>query len=186
MLSLIFIHKSLFLNPSPVFAHVLQTDGNIGAVLHIEPDDDPIVGQPAQLLFDMRDKTGRFQGQSCDCEVVITEAGKQIYSQTLYAQTPNPALNNPVLTFTFPQKDVYQIQVVGKPTKNHVFQPFTLSYSIRVDREVGKFVQLNNYGATAASQDWFPTHWIHLIGVGMVGLFLVFALIKQLTKPKNL
>lgn len=44
--------------PASVSAHVLITDKNnqIGSVLHITPDDDPIAGQPSALYFDIESK----------------------------------------------------------------------------------------------------------------------------------
>lgn len=47
----------VFALPQTASAHVLQTDGSIGAVLHVDPDDNPIIGEKATFFFDLKDVT---------------------------------------------------------------------------------------------------------------------------------
>lgn len=37
-------------------AHFLQKDGSISFVLHIDPDDDPVIGRLATLSFEISDE----------------------------------------------------------------------------------------------------------------------------------
>ncbi len=114
--------KNLF---SPVLAHVLETDGSIGAVMHIDPDDDPIVATPSYFFFEFKDTKGRFDLKNCNCKVSILKDKNQIYSSSL---------SNPTFTYVFPERNVYQIKVEGKAINNS-FQDFKLIYTVRVERQ---------------------------------------------------
>ena len=127
---------TLFIVPRTADAHFLATDKKIGAVLHVDPNDEPVAGQQASFFFDFKDQTNKFTSQNCDCTFLINEAGKTIYSQELFQNSNKPNLHIASATFIFPQKDVYQVQVVGKPKVANAFQPFTLSWDFRVDQEV--------------------------------------------------
>jgi hypothetical protein len=145
-----------FLNSeSPAYAHVLKVDKNIGAVLHIDPDDDPIVGQESGFFFEFKDKENKFKIENCNCIFSITENGKEIYSQNL---TSNNTL------FTFPEKNVYEVKVNGTPIADNSFQPFSLIYDVRVAREV-----TNNKPSTI-------NPILILFGsIGLIGLTFIFA-----------
>ena len=111
--------------PRPVSAHILKTDGSIGGILHIDPEDDPISRQPTNMFWDFTNHGQKFEIKDCICSVSILENGKEIEKEQLVTDT---------FTYTFPKKDVYQINVSGS-SKNSSFQPFILSYDIRVERE---------------------------------------------------
>ena len=69
---LFIVLSSLF--PSITQAHILITDEGIGAVVHINPDDDPIVDSLTSFFFEFKDQKNKFQPKLCDCRVVILEA----------------------------------------------------------------------------------------------------------------
>src|ERR1051326_4919897 len=74
----------------PVSAHFLQTDGNISAVLHLDPDDDPIVARQAYLSFEVTDASKHFSAQNCNCQLTITQGGNQLLSSVLEPAQPGP------------------------------------------------------------------------------------------------
>ena len=115
-------------------AHVLLIDGSIGAVLHIDPEDDPIAGQQSAFFFEFKDKQGKFKPEQCDCTFSILRHDSVIFSQSLFQNNTNPSLQDASIFFTFPQRDVYQVKVTGTPTTPQAFQPFTLIYDVRVSR----------------------------------------------------
>lgn len=115
----------------PVSAHSLVTDGTIGAIIHVDPDDDPVIGQPAGLHFTFQDTAERFQLASCRCSAVVKRDGKELTSQLLVQSADNSG----GLQYTFPEKGVYSVQVLGVPKTPDAFQPFSLTYDIRVERE---------------------------------------------------
>src|SRR5690349_14295700 len=106
---------SLFILVPNASAHVLKTDGSIGAVVHIDPDDDPIAVEVSTLFFEIKDTQNKFSPQNCNCRVDILEGGKVIYSDALFQQNSSNNIASPVFQYTFPQKDVYQVKVVGTP-----------------------------------------------------------------------
>src|SRR5579883_2562969 len=132
-LTSLFLFVSLFFVP-PASAHVLITDKNIGAVMHTDPDDDPISGKQTSFFFEFKDTTNKFNPADCDCTFAISEKGKQIYSQPLYQNIQKPTLTNAVVFYTFPQKDDYHVTVTGKPNTDGEFQSFTLTYDVPVNK----------------------------------------------------
>jgi hypothetical protein len=129
---IVLIFVSLFVNKT-VDAHVLKTDNAIGAILHVNPDDDPIAGEPTQFFFALKDKQNKFATDNCDCQIRITQNGKTLIQQN--AQTDPDNKQALLFTYTFPQTNVYQVTLLGKSTSTNTFQPFSLTYDIRVARE---------------------------------------------------
>ena len=123
----------LLLCAAPVSAHQLEHDGSIGAVMHIDPDDSPIVGQPANFFFDITDRDNHFTMSNCACTVTIQENGKSLYSTAL----TSASLSSTSFSYSFPQRDVYNIIFEGVPITTNGFQPFSLHYAVRVSREAG-------------------------------------------------
>ncbi len=124
----------------PVMAHALKTDGTLGAILHIDPDDSPIAGDLSTFVFEFTTTNGQFSIDQCQCQVSITQSDKEVYHQQL---------SDIAFTYVFPEKDIYQLTVTGKPQ-------FKLKWDIRVEKQ------------TAPSQNF--NYWI--IGGIMAVLFL--------------
>ncbi len=142
--------------PAGASAHVLKIDGNIGAVLHIKPDDAAVSGQPTTYTLEFDDASGHFRLSDCTCTIRIQAAGKQV-TRTLRVTSQATAQD----TYTFPQPAVYTLQVHGQPTHGNSFQPFTLNYEVRVA------------GDNATGQPIPPLLWI---GLGLtIGLVLLAA-----------
>ena len=152
------------LSPKDAAAHFLLTDGSIGAVLHMDPDDDPIAGQPAVFHYEIKDKQGKFTPQGCTCTFSISENGASIFSQDLYLNTPQNSLDVPLVTYTFPKLDVYQIILTGTPKPGADFQPFTLTYNARISRQAAT----GSAGAAAGTQPENHTAHIILISAGVI------------------
>ena len=144
---------------APASAHVLKTDGTIGAVLHINPDDDPVTGSPTSYVLYFDDTAGRFTLPACDCTVAVQEQGATIHTQAL---TVTNALDSSD-TYTFPRPGVYTLSVSGRPKTAGVFAPFTLNYLVRVQA----------VGGASGTQPFPVLLWV---GLGlMVGLILLAA-----------
>jgi len=118
----------LLATPGTANAHVLKVDGHIGAVLHINPDDNPTTGSPTDYTVSFDDDTGRFSLSKCTCSVSIIQNGKTI------AATPLTVSNNEVSEdrYTFATPAVYTMRFTGTPKTPGAFQPFTLDYEVRV------------------------------------------------------
>jgi hypothetical protein len=120
-----------FILSDSVSAHVLKTDGDIGAIMHINPDDNPLSGTPTTYSIAFKDTTNRFSLSNCGCNVSFTEDNKIIYTEPLTQIDELDSANY----FTFPKADVYTMTVTGKPKMANAFQPFILSYLIRVQSD---------------------------------------------------
>jgi hypothetical protein len=172
---------SLFIAITPAQAHILATDGSIGAVLHIDPDDDPIAGEQAGFFFDIKDKTNKFSAASCNCRVDIYEGDKIIYSDAI-VKDKNPSLNSASFFYTFPQRDVYQVKLIGAPSSPGFFQPFTISYDIRVER----MTNASSQTSLASSGNWFTKYIIYFVALGVIILiFVAYAISKTVHKQPS-
>jgi len=81
------------------FAHVLITDdsGTYGAILHIDPGDNPVAGQPATLILDTQQLAGT-------TTVVIGDVTG--HTTTLTARTTGSMAE---VHYTFPSQGVYSL-----------------------------------------------------------------------------
>jgi hypothetical protein len=114
---------------SPVQAHQLESDGTIGAVLHVEPNDSPRAGEAAKFHFDFRDTAGRFRAAACQCLAIVTAQGKEVATSTILPAGEISGSFQVVL----PESGAYTVQVIGTPVDSTSFQPFSLRYVVRAE-----------------------------------------------------
>jgi hypothetical protein len=129
--------------PKLVDAHILKIDGNIGVILHINPEDDPIAGEPSHFHLDFTDKTSQFRPEECICTVDIYQEDKKLY--TLFPSDKGSVKNKNGFSFiyTFPKKDIYRVILTGRPKRPNEFQSFSLTYDVRVGRDAGQITSAN-------------------------------------------
>jgi len=165
--------------PPLVSAHVLESSGSIGAVLHIDPEDDPIVGQQASFFFEFKDKQNKFNPANCTCTFSFLENGKKIFSQPLFQSNTDSSLTTASVFYTFTQKDVYQVKVSGRPLmEKKAFEPFTLTYAIRVSREIN-----NSANTSVSSTNWLNRNGL-LIGITVIAIIIVITIILRKRKAR--
>jgi hypothetical protein len=171
-----------FIHPvvSPVFAHVLLTDKSIGAVVHINPDDDPIAGQSSDFFFEFKDKDNRFDPRACDCKYQIKQGDKIISQGDLFSGGNDPSLENASFNVIFPEVGIYSLTLTGNPINPGQFSNFVLTDSIRVERS-----STVNSSTSTQSTNFFTDHWIHFVvfGIGLV-IFLVLLFFKSKKIPE--
>lgn len=155
----IFSTNLVFL-PQDVSAHVLLTDGSIGAVVHVDPEDDPIVGQKATFFFEFKDTENKFQLEDCVCNARILSSGVEVFSEQL---SDGESSSSPSFTYTFSQKGVYKIVVQGTPNSSSSFDSFELNYDIRVSRTDTSVKQL----------DFFTENLQYFVLIAAVPIFLI-------------
>lgn len=165
--------------PTVASAHVLKTDSSVGAVLHINPEDDPIIGQNASFFFEFKDTQNKFKPEDCECTFSIIQGNKEIHSQPLFQNNSKPSLTNAAAFYTFPEKGVYQIKVIGRPTKTNAFEPFTLTYDIRVARETDSPINQPLSGFVPFNQPWISKYIVPLTALAIVLIFTIIALARQ-------
>lgn len=166
--------------PVNVYAHVLQTNGTIGAVMHIDPNDDPTAGEQATISFIFKDTANKFTPRNCDCHVKILENGSTIYAQPLFQNTQAPSISSANVAYTFPQPDVYQIVITGTPVTKNAFQNFTLTFAVRAEQPA------------PSSQTFSPfikfltTHFGYIVAGSIIAILLVSKVIIQYRHHKSI
>jgi hypothetical protein len=142
MLTGMLIFVCLLLMPAQASAHVFINDdsGQEAVVLHIDPDDDPIAGQPSNLFFDLQNV------KPTAATLWITAAGGQQVSPAMHVSGPVVSTQ-----YTFAVQGVYQLDLqVHAGARTYNFQ-----YAERVSR-----------GAAAGSLDQAEPLWADLLLYG--------------------
>lgn len=158
----IFTFLILVLTPT-ASAHVLSRDNTIGGVIHIDPEDNPIVAKNSAIYIDIKDTNNKFFGENCICTVNVTKNNQLL--TTLSTNGDNQSLRT---DYVFSEKGIYTLTLNARSTNNS-FDPFSLDYTVRVEREekVGK-----------QSQDTaFELHTIHFISIAAVFIFFIILLV---------
>lgn len=128
-------------------AHTVKVSGDVGGTIHIEPNDNPRAGKPAETWFALTRKGGQVIPLSeCDCKL-------RIYAQPYSPGEPallEPALKPvqaeryegiPGTEITFPKPGLYELKLSGEPATNKSFQPFELKFEVTV--AAGKKVEIS-------------------------------------------
>lgn len=126
-----------FLITPPTNAHEVATQKDVGATIHIEPNDAPRAGETALTWFALTQKGGKIIPlNECNCKLYI-------YSQTGTKDKPLPQpqlkavaqeryQGIPGAEVTFPMAGAYQLQLQGSPKARGKFSPFELKFDINV------------------------------------------------------
>ena len=114
------------------FAHFPASDGSITVILHTDPDDNPIAGQPAQVYADVSDSTGKFKASNCNCDLIISQNNTVLFNHLLQATTQSNSIFSFQTPFTFPNAGTYHITISGNPKTPGAFQTFQVDYNIPV------------------------------------------------------
>ncbi len=122
---------------NPANAHKIETQKDVGATMHIEPNDAPRAGETALTWFGLTQKGGKIIPlNECNCKL-------SLYSQsptgsTLLQQPPLKAVSQeryigiPGAEITFPAAGSYQLQLQGSPKAGATFSPFELKFDVNV------------------------------------------------------
>ncbi len=152
-------------------AHFVKSDSGIGAVLHVDPGDDPVAGQQSNIILEFKDTNNEFNLDNCVCKIIVSRGQEEIINQDLGPVAPDQQLSS-VTSIVFPAKDIYILKIKGS-SENNSYPDFELNYDIRVAND-----SLQSTPDTD-EKDWLSGHIIHLVGGLLILAFLVFALIKH-------
>jgi hypothetical protein len=122
---------------SPVAAHTVETNANVGATFHIEPDHNPRAGETARAWFALTRQGGELIPlEQCNCQLrVKSQSGDEDASlpkPQLKAVTAEQYQNIPGADIVFPKAGIYQLEISGTPKGNAQFKAFKLSYDVTV------------------------------------------------------
>ena len=92
-------------------AHIVLRDkkANIGALIHVNPDDDPIAGRPAQMNFSIDDSSAAYRAPYKAYTLSVTGAdGKS--AQAAMSVTDTTVIG----TYVFPSQGIYTLNLTAE------------------------------------------------------------------------
>ena len=190
-LKLSFILTLVFTASISLFAHTLVTSNSIGAVMHIDPNDNPVAGDQATFYFDLKDTTDpSFSLQSCNsCKITISKNSEII---DVIKRTPENSgiviSNNTTVKadYVFKESGVYTITLENINELENT-KPFVFHFDVAVQDGDGSVSNVPSSVQTATS--YIKTHLIHIIVFGValiIAVFIIFTDDSKKVKKENL
>lgn len=107
-------------------AHEPQSNNGVTVTLHVDPDDAPVAGQPATVLFEevRVGKGTTFTWRTCAC--TLTVAGG---AGTTLSKGPASRVNR----FTFPEPVAYQLALAGRVKRGTAWKAFKVAWALRAE-----------------------------------------------------
>ena len=176
-------------------AHKIETAEDVGATMHIEPEDTPRAGEAAQTWFALTRKGGKIIPlQECDCQLAVyseprTAEAKPLAQPSLQPISAERYQGIPGAEITFPKPGAYQLELSGKPVNDANFKPFELKFDVTVaagtkkattNRQETQIAQeVQNVNLNQTDELAFPLpFWA--IGLGIVVLIGgIFAVVRK-------
>jgi len=166
-LRILFAVACIMLLPAAA-AHMLKTDGDIGVLMHVDPDDEPVAREPATFYFEIKDRSGKFSSARCDCRLRVLNEGREVLHEAPAERTAQANGAALAAAYTFAEAGVYRVELHGVPAGDASFTAFSVPFDVRVERN----------GAGAGS----PRVWRALavvLGAGLLAL-AAWAIIRVL------
>ncbi len=193
--SLLLTPYSLFIPPAS--AHKVKITEDVGATLHIEPNDNPRAGEPAQAWFALTRKGGKaIPLAECNCQLsVFAEPRKPdelaLQKPSLKSVIAEKYQGIPGADIIFPKPGAYELQLTGKPINSESFKPFEFKFEVTVAAGTSQPTPtvINSTSATEAikqepatiqNNSLSPLVFIGLSGLVIVGI--VFAVLQRKRK----
>jgi hypothetical protein len=185
------IVSSITINQSAE-AHKVKTTEDVGATIHIEPNDNPRAGEVSKAWFALTRKGGKVIPLSkCKCQLAVYAEPHAVKEPALLEPALQPMTVErykgiPGAEITFPRPGAYQLQLRGKPASGESFKPFELKFEVTVAAGSAKTKQdvanLNNAGVESQNQTFptFPIWAIAFLTLGVVGI--IFFLMRRMKK----
>ncbi len=123
---------------TPVNAHETERTSNVGATLHIEPDDSPRAGETALTWFALTQRGGKIISlKECNCQLALysqphKEGTAPLQQPQLKAVSVTRYQDIPGADITFPAAGAYELELTGKPKVGANFPPFKLEFDVAV------------------------------------------------------
>ncbi len=114
----------------PIYAHDFENEEEIGATMHVDPNDKPIANEESRINFEFISTSNDFNLQECNCTVTIYKNGRQLLSEELVPDEDLP--DSLGKSYIFPEEGEYNIQLTGKSLHADSFKEFSFDYPIRV------------------------------------------------------
>ncbi|AFY73940.1 hypothetical protein Syn7502_01908 [Synechococcus sp. PCC 7502] len=140
LISIFFVFISSELCNDSAYSHYTETDsfGNVGATLHIEPNDIAKAGKSSQAWFALTKIGGQIIPlNQCDCKLEIYKEPRSKNLVSLFKPVLKPLStegykNIPSADITFPKVGIYDLELTGTPQKGSIFKPFKFTFKVTV------------------------------------------------------
>lgn len=162
--------------PSAVSAHFVKSNAGIGAVLHVDPGDDPVAQESSSIILEYKDTNNRFDLSKCNCRLIVSKDGQEILSEMIHPVAPDQKLSS-VTPVVFPEKNIYKLQVKGTAI-NGEFPDFELSYDVRVAKEP----EMAEGMVHIEEKGWLEKNIIFVVGGALFGALLLGAFLNSKKK----
>jgi hypothetical protein len=174
----------------PVYAHEVEISGEVGATLHIEPNDQAKAGELTQVWFALTAKGGQVIPLSeCDCKLEVRSKSQKealtLLKPVLKAIVAEQYQGIPSAEVTFPKVGEYELELSGSPKTSAKFSPFRLSYKVVVagksepskepEKKTDAKEELKTNAKTSSTETQSPNNiwWMVpsgiVLGIGIVG-----------------
>lgn len=163
------------------FAHTIKSENEVGALIHIDPVDQPIAKERSVITLQFKDTNEKFKLDDCSCRLIIFLEEKQLFETDLQSISENELLASEII-YVFPEPAKYKIKVTGVP-KGQSFKDFELEYEVRANSKT-QFPLITSMPKSHTGS-WLSAHSIHAAGGILILGFLIFALIKQSSAKRN-
>ncbi len=131
--------------PLNAHQHKMTASKNVGAMIHLEPNDSPAAGKATTTWFMLTQRGGAvIAPANCDCRVVAYDSGKKATSKaksswsaerlplsTIAMEGHQTGHQGIQTTITFPKAGAYWVVLSGK-SKDGSFDPFELKFPVTV------------------------------------------------------
>ncbi|WP_017651316.1 hypothetical protein [Fortiea contorta] len=171
-------------------AHKVKTAADVGATIHIEPNDQPRSGESAKTWFALTRRGGKaIPLKDCNCQLAVYAEPHTPKEPALLSPTLKPVVAEryqgiPGTEITFPKPGIYQLQLTGKPASGANFSPFKFNFQVTVaagaavDSTAQNSPNVNNEQENSSRQ--LPLWAIALLTVPIIGgLFMVLKGVKN-------
>ena len=121
----------------PVVAHNVEISNEVAATFHIEPNHNPVVGEPTTAWFALTRRGGSSIPLSeCNCSLNVyavprAEDAEPVLKPELTAINVEKYQQIPGAQIVFPSAGAYQLEISGT-AKDDSFTPFNLTYTVNV------------------------------------------------------
>lgn len=121
----------------PVIAHNVEISNEVAATFHIEPNHNPVVGEPTTAWFALTRRGGSSIPLSeCNCSLNVytvprAESAEPVLNPELKAINVEKYQEIPGAEIIFPQAGAYELEISGT-AKDNSFTPFNLTYTVNV------------------------------------------------------
>lgn len=122
----------------PVNAHDTERTSEVGATLHIEPDDSPRAGETALTWFALTQRGGKIIPlEDCNCQLALypkphQEGTAPLQQPQLKAVSVSRYQKIPGADITYPAAGAYELELTGAPKAGANFPAFKLEFDVNV------------------------------------------------------